>query len=133
MFFLMIRRPPRSTRTDTLFPYTTLFRSEVAKLRKEVAAALRTHVEQTPYRIDQIAGAVILAGFLLHVEQFAAPEVADRAVGILAEDVIHRFIPVLAWLVAASVAHLRADIRSVAQLLGGIVGDSVRARRKGGG
>src|SRR3546814_2049429 len=28
VFFLMIRRPPRSTRTDTLFPYTTLFRSE---------------------------------------------------------------------------------------------------------
>src|SRR3546814_14217893 len=27
-FFLMLRRPPRSTRTDTLFPYTTLFRSE---------------------------------------------------------------------------------------------------------
>src|SRR3546814_2142160 len=27
-FFLMIRRPPRSTRTDTLFPYTTLFRSK---------------------------------------------------------------------------------------------------------
>src|SRR3546814_9832160 len=29
-FFLMIRRPPRSTRTDTLFPYTTLFRSPAA-------------------------------------------------------------------------------------------------------
>src|SRR3546814_13989714 len=28
-FFLTIRRPPRSTRTDTLFPYTTLFRSRV--------------------------------------------------------------------------------------------------------
>src|SRR3546814_6019784 len=28
-FFLMIRRPPRSTRTDTLFPYTTLFRSAI--------------------------------------------------------------------------------------------------------
>src|SRR3546814_4138597 len=27
IFFLIIRRPPRSTRTDTLFPYTTLFRS----------------------------------------------------------------------------------------------------------
>src|SRR3546814_7456375 len=27
IFFLMIRQPPRSTRTDTLFPYTTLFRS----------------------------------------------------------------------------------------------------------
>src|SRR3546814_13216745 len=32
-FFLMIRRPPRSTRTDTLFPYTTLFRSSVDVLR----------------------------------------------------------------------------------------------------
>src|SRR3546814_11064372 len=37
LFFLMIRRPPRSTRTDTLFPYTTLFRSEAggAPLRSE--------------------------------------------------------------------------------------------------
>src|SRR3546814_1443639 len=33
-FFLMIRRPPRSTRTDTLFPYTTLFRSRVRGRRK---------------------------------------------------------------------------------------------------
>src|SRR3546814_7826092 len=31
-FFLMIRRPPRSTRTDTLFPYTTLFRSKARHL-----------------------------------------------------------------------------------------------------
>src|SRR3546814_10444606 len=31
IFFLMIRRPPRSTRTDTLFPYTTLFRSLFAR------------------------------------------------------------------------------------------------------
>src|SRR3546814_20021739 len=30
VFFLMIRRPPISTRTDTLFPYTTLFRSALA-------------------------------------------------------------------------------------------------------
>src|SRR3546814_13857410 len=30
LFFLMIRRPPRSTRTDTLFPYSTLFRSVIA-------------------------------------------------------------------------------------------------------
>src|SRR3546814_10255597 len=34
----MIRRPPRSTRTDTLFPYTTLFRSN---LRKSFGAAAR--------------------------------------------------------------------------------------------
>src|SRR3546814_7927106 len=33
-FFLMIRRPPRSTRTDTLFPYTTLFRSTADQPRR---------------------------------------------------------------------------------------------------
>src|SRR3546814_10621770 len=31
-FFLLSRRPPRSTRTDTLFPYTTLFRSHIDRL-----------------------------------------------------------------------------------------------------
>src|SRR3546814_1056650 len=35
-FVLMIRRPPRSTRTDTLFPYTTLFRSLVTGERIEI-------------------------------------------------------------------------------------------------
>src|SRR3546814_2865099 len=41
-FFLMIRRPPRSTRTDTLFPYTTLFRSTLLCLSSAVNAALRS-------------------------------------------------------------------------------------------
>src|SRR3546814_3604060 len=49
-FFLMIRRPPRSTRTDTLFPYTTLFRSlssdawgvGCSSSRRPVSAPLRT-------------------------------------------------------------------------------------------
>src|SRR3546814_3470552 len=36
-FFLMIRRPPRSTRTDTLFPYTTLFRSDPETGRQIIA------------------------------------------------------------------------------------------------
>src|SRR3546814_7290534 len=35
-FFLMIRRPPRSTRTDTLFPYTTLFRSSMLVTQAEI-------------------------------------------------------------------------------------------------
>src|SRR3546814_8512924 len=35
LFFLMVRRPPRSTRTDTLFPYTTLFRSLGVRARLE--------------------------------------------------------------------------------------------------
>src|SRR3546814_3769678 len=38
-YFLMIRRPPRSTRTDTLFPYTTLFRSAgVAAVHRDAVA-----------------------------------------------------------------------------------------------
>src|SRR3546814_14129412 len=40
-FFLMIRRPPRSTRTDTLFPYTTLFRSDSSGHRPARPAARR--------------------------------------------------------------------------------------------
>src|SRR3546814_1808959 len=38
VFFLMIRRPPRSTRTDTLFPYTTLFRSLTGDIHAITAA-----------------------------------------------------------------------------------------------
>src|SRR3546814_15784020 len=40
-FFLMIRRPPRSTRTDTLFPYTTLFRSVMAGELPDLPAFLQ--------------------------------------------------------------------------------------------
>src|SRR3546814_15055511 len=49
MFFLTIRRPPRSTRTDTLCPYTTLFRSPVGGAHRapDVAiAALGDAIEQ---------------------------------------------------------------------------------------
>src|SRR3546814_16947021 len=45
-FFLMIRRPPRSTRTDTLFPYTTLFRSTT-----HLAAR---HIQRLGRRIDDL-------------------------------------------------------------------------------
>src|SRR6056297_3343768 len=38
-FFLMIRRPPRSTRTDTLFPYTTLFRSASMAIQSKSAGS----------------------------------------------------------------------------------------------
>src|SRR3546814_7709786 len=45
-FFLMIRRPPRSTRTDTLFPYTTLFRS------RQVVVDQRIDVHRLDRRAD---------------------------------------------------------------------------------
>src|SRR3546814_16858977 len=40
VFLLMIRRPPRSTLTDTLLPYTTLFRSALAVASEERTVAL---------------------------------------------------------------------------------------------
>src|SRR3546814_3900102 len=59
----MIRRPPRSTRTDTLFPYTTLFRSRSRRARP--GEKLAEHQVGRPYRRGQqeleSAGAALLA------------------------------------------------------------------------
>src|SRR3546814_4562500 len=54
----MIRRPPRSTRTDTLFPYTTLFRSELAVPVREPALNLLRDRDRA--RVGE--GAIIEAG-----------------------------------------------------------------------
>src|SRR3546814_5173736 len=48
----MIRRPPRSTRTDTLFPYTTLFRSEV--LGPVVGPAVRISDRMRQLVLDEV-------------------------------------------------------------------------------
>src|SRR3546814_2200052 len=53
LFFLMIRRPPRSTRTDTLFPYTTLFRSD---RRHRLPGGLRA----PPRNEEQLMGTVFV-------------------------------------------------------------------------
>src|SRR3546814_1151230 len=50
----MIRRPPRSTRTDTLFPYTTLFRSR-ARRRGDLRRAADRHLRTAP-RLPPEAG-----------------------------------------------------------------------------
>src|SRR3546814_1963783 len=56
-FFLMRRRPPRSTRTDTLFPYTTLFRS----CDQRIMIILSDKVDRTGRRWQiQIAKGVIM-------------------------------------------------------------------------
>src|SRR3546814_7196434 len=73
-FFLMIRRPPRSTRTDTLFPYTARFRSLPARIGRPAALLARgaAHVARAgrlPVRCPRIhdgrppgAGAACHAG-----------------------------------------------------------------------
>src|SRR3546814_13750261 len=62
----MIRRPPRSTRTDTLFPYPTLFRSNVgadrnpvrAKPLEQRAEQVRSRRGQQPKRRQMTPGAI---------------------------------------------------------------------------
>src|SRR3546814_7284254 len=66
----MIRLPPRSTRTDTLFPYTTLFRSVV---------------QRRPRRVED-GGAAVVADVLVPVD---AVEVAHPPHGALAEALEH--------------------------------------------
>src|SRR3546814_16173537 len=51
--FLMRRRPPRSTRTDTLFPYTTLFRSVPGE---EIEVAGRASHRRVALAVDPLAG-----------------------------------------------------------------------------
>src|SRR3546814_8985947 len=53
----MIRRPPRSTRTDTLFPYTTLFRSSFAEIVCE-SGQQRSVRRQSPTELAQARGHV---------------------------------------------------------------------------
>src|SRR3546814_19435341 len=52
--FLMIRRPPRSTRTDTLFPYTTLFRSEIMAERWKQGTPVGQTQSSERFRSGQI-------------------------------------------------------------------------------
>src|SRR3546814_7817615 len=60
-FFLMRRRPPRSTRTDTRFPYTTLFRSTVAIVGPSGAG--KSTISRILFRFyDVLDGAVRIDG-----------------------------------------------------------------------
>src|SRR3546814_731424 len=95
LFFLMIRRPPRSTRTDTLFPYTTLFRSTASPSpsRSRASTSLgKTTPTELPMRVslrDVMAGTfsvitkVITLPMVVHVNPHAGGSgVVLGAVGV---------------------------------------------------
>src|SRR3546814_19746796 len=69
--FLMIRRPPRSTRTDTLFPYTTLFRS----------FRMRQNVSECYLLIIEIRSCINFQGSALHVASVSRTGPATSRVG----------------------------------------------------
>src|SRR3546814_4506165 len=70
----MIRRPPRSTRTDTLFPYTTLFRSSRHAHRQVVSVAIEDRSAVGGQRdalepLGRTEGRVLVAAERLHLDQ----------------------------------------------------------------
>src|SRR3546814_17708976 len=78
--FLMIRRPPRSTRTDTLFPYTTLFRSaavpECGGMFDATNLPARGQVHQPDVKGDGIGGNADREPAARHpLEEFRHPRV----------------------------------------------------------
>src|SRR3546814_69620 len=89
ILFLMIRRPPRSTRTDTLFPYTTLFRSHRGA-REAPQMAVRDPVRE---RFDKAA-----------FQQFLARR------RVAADPVHHRRLVPSLWIALLSRAHPRSFI-----------------------
>src|SRR3546814_5139464 len=105
IFFLMRRRPPRSTRTDTLFPYTTLFRSLLAlqhehrpvdggDVRSGVRAGVRGEggagrgsISARDREFDRLDHRVLRAARSEHAER------VDRALAVMArarQRVVHR-------------------------------------------
>src|SRR3546814_18777378 len=63
-FFLSIRRPPRITRTDTIFPYTTLFRSEDGIDEMEAPAAANICSNAGP--AARITCPLMVSGLVMH-------------------------------------------------------------------
>src|SRR3546814_17611421 len=77
VFFLMIRRPPISTRTDTLFPYTTLFRSIDIVFNNAAAGGDRAPIDEiTPEGWDRTMD-LVLKSVAMGI-RYAAPHMKGR-------------------------------------------------------
>src|SRR3546814_17355656 len=90
----MIRRPPRSTRTDTLFPYTTLFRSDVIDDRLGVKALqypVPEHANTLGWSLGGPTAAtlfvLIATGIVLAQFYNPMPEAANASVRDIVTDV----------------------------------------------
>src|SRR3546814_11336431 len=120
VFFLMIRRPPRSTRTDTLFPYTTLFRSSALLQGGAIdggdASAPLFRVGDDP--VDVHAGQLAVAQLRLAGDPHVADLVAAGGVDQLRDDVVQRL-----GLDRRQVAQRQVGLRS-AERRGGTEGGS---------
>src|SRR3546814_5026677 len=122
----MIRRPPRSTRTDTLFPYTTLFRSrhrpDPARQRRPVADVRETRLEP-PIVVSYIHGmegnTMVDPSYDLMLEQLRQIRTTQNLHSQKLDEVLHRLSGVEIGLAgvrreqaaeAETVVHLQARV-----------------------
>src|SRR3546814_8639237 len=105
MFFLMIRRPPRSARTYTLFPYTTLVRSEA-----EQGAPLRHLADQAAQPLDGVLdGIQVGGGDPQGLTLLAQPVVAVGAQQVVEGDAVDRAEARRQVLRRAAAEHVRSE------------------------
>src|SRR3546814_18138214 len=113
IFFLMIRRPPKSTRTDTLFPYTTLFRSTGHRLdrpertRRPAPPPMITRLSQSRLALTGlfVLAALIGAGILFAMQTWLPG--GDRA---RIEAVVHDYVLAHPELIPQAIPRLQDPI-----------------------
>src|SRR3546814_13818270 len=91
VFCVMIRRPPKSTRTDTLFPYTTLFRS--ARARRQATGLGAVHAAVLADQPFEVTG----VGFMLG-EEHQGPGVCAEVLRVVVSaevvtDIVAQLVP----------------------------------------
>src|SRR3546814_16580944 len=97
----MIRRPPRSTRTDTLFPYATLVRSTgAAPARRPARAPARARSCRFENGAEELAGAL----FLRRIEEIVGAALFADPTAVEEADAVGEFL---------CEAHLRSEERRV--------------------
>src|SRR3546814_16759344 len=88
-FFFMLRLPPRSTRTDTLFPYTTLFRSGMPSCIRSGAGEPRACSRQS-FSIGRFfVGAQLVALFVQRSEHVIGVVEPRATLGLHLRDLFH--------------------------------------------
>src|SRR3546814_20007379 len=93
LFLLRIRRPPRSTRTDTLFPYTTLFRSGRIAIGVDdmIVRALRLQKDLVPVAVAEADDLVFDGGAIARPPGPDHAGVKRRAIQAFADHAMRRF------------------------------------------
>src|SRR3546814_15788388 len=123
----MIRRPPRSTLTDTLFPYTTLFRSDLAASTQRIARHSGDHRlarlgEALPALGDEVFGIGLLIRLVFHLLDVGAGGKGllgtgkeDAADAIVAFEIVQRCLEIGDQRLAKRVQRLRPVQRDDAE------------------